>query len=478
MTVSALSQNETWVADNAVPNGASKAAEKSFDQFMTEVEKRGEKPEATRDTKKNEVKEKEVREKETKAGPEPEEIREDKPEPERKTDETGEKTKETAEPEKAESTETKPAVTPETEAKIVSQVAELLGVPVEMVMQWLATLNLQPVDLVEPQAVVQLLQQAFDAPTPAALLTKPEFKEAFEAIKVLVEDIVKPAEPVDFATKLPELNGLRVETDKETGEAVVTNQQTATTATETVKVVTEEQPSLFTEDEVELALPDAEPAADTAKPAQQQPSSQTAQPVSEKAGLQNENPQSEAQLTQQNDIFSPPPVQAESAANANARPAEAAPTAMSASNPVDAVDVMSQIMSRVRTQSGDHFAEIRITLRPENLGDVTLRVVTQNGIVSAQFVAENQRIKEVLESNFNQLRDALQEQGVNVAELYVSVNQNDNDDRMNQFLRAQQNANARRQRIVDRVQAAEDFAEEAGVTAQPDMLAGRMDVIA
>jgi flagellar hook-length control protein FliK len=120
---------------------------------------------------------------------------------------------------------------------------------------------------------------------------------------------------------------------------------------------------------------------------------------------------------------------------------------------------MNQVMTHMRANAGEQFAELKITLRPESLGDVTLRVVTQNGIVSAQFVAESQRVKEVLESNFNQLRDVLQQQGIRVSELSVSVGQDESEAQRNQLARAQQIGQRRLQRILSR-SAVEEAPEE------------------
>jgi len=95
--------------------------------------------------------------------------------------------------------------------------------------------------------------------------------------------------------------------------------------------------------------------------------------------------------------------------------------------PVDPQNIMEQIVNNMHFEVRGAVSEIRIQLRPEHLGDVTLRVSTQNGIVVAQFVAENQRVKEIIEAGFNQLRDALEEQGINISEIEVSVGQGENE---------------------------------------------------
>ena len=95
--------------------------------------------------------------------------------------------------------------------------------------------------------------------------------------------------------------------------------------------------------------------------------------------------------------------------------------------PVDPQNIMDQIVNNMRFEVRGALSEIRIQLRPEHLGDVNLRISTQNGIVVAQFVAESQRVKEIIEAGFNQLRDALEEQGINISEIEVSVGQGDNE---------------------------------------------------
>ena len=95
--------------------------------------------------------------------------------------------------------------------------------------------------------------------------------------------------------------------------------------------------------------------------------------------------------------------------------------------PINPQNVMEQITQNMRFEMRGNIAEVRIHLKPEHLGEVKLRIAMQNGIVVAQFVAESQRVKEIIESNFSQLRDSLEEQGINVSEIEVSVSQGEAD---------------------------------------------------
>ncbi len=91
---------------------------------------------------------------------------------------------------------------------------------------------------------------------------------------------------------------------------------------------------------------------------------------------------------------------------------------------VDTDNILKQIAEAMKVElKGGLENEVRITLRPAHLGDVTLKIITENGIITAQFEAESQRVKEIIEANFNQLKNALEEQGVEVSSLEVNVSQ-------------------------------------------------------
>jgi len=93
---------------------------------------------------------------------------------------------------------------------------------------------------------------------------------------------------------------------------------------------------------------------------------------------------------------------------------------------VDVYQIIRQIKDGIQAETlGGGVSELKLTLKPESLGEVSLRLLSDNGIVTARFTAENQRVKEIMESNFNSLRDNLNGQGINVSQLSVSVGQQD-----------------------------------------------------
>lgn len=67
-------------------------------------------------------------------------------------------------------------------------------------------------------------------------------------------------------------------------------------------------------------------------------------------------------------------------------------------------------------------SEAKITLYPERLGQVDVKLTMQNGQLIAQFSTEHAVTKDLLEQQMSQLRSSLQTQGVQVEKLVVTQN--------------------------------------------------------
>ncbi|MGN0481857.1 MAG: flagellar hook-length control protein FliK [Lachnospiraceae bacterium] len=88
---------------------------------------------------------------------------------------------------------------------------------------------------------------------------------------------------------------------------------------------------------------------------------------------------------------------------------------------VDGADVVRQIIDAVKVTSGNDFSSLEIALNPEHLGKVNLTVVAKNGSVTAQLVAENETVKRAIESQLTVLKNNLEQQGIKVDAVEVTV---------------------------------------------------------
>jgi flagellar hook-length control protein FliK len=84
-------------------------------------------------------------------------------------------------------------------------------------------------------------------------------------------------------------------------------------------------------------------------------------------------------------------------------------------------DLVYQLAEKIQVQIRDGKGEIRIQLKPENLGSLEIRATsTANGVV-ARIAAESSSVKSYLENNLHILQQTLQDQGLKVDRLQIIV---------------------------------------------------------
>jgi len=83
--------------------------------------------------------------------------------------------------------------------------------------------------------------------------------------------------------------------------------------------------------------------------------------------------------------------------------------------------VIDQIINRISVRSNSSQSEVKIKLDPPSLGRVRMNIITSGDGVRTVIVAENQAVKQVIESNLSQLRDSMASQGLKIDSFSVLV---------------------------------------------------------
>ena len=99
-------------------------------------------------------------------------------------------------------------------------------------------------------------------------------------------------------------------------------------------------------------------------------------------------------------------------------------------------EVLKQIIDKGKAIISDEKSEIRIKLKPEILGELVLKIELEKGVVVAKVLVDNYRVKELLETNIYQLKEGLEEQGVEIKTFEVQVGSNsdfEKENRQNTF---------------------------------------------
>lgn len=84
-------------------------------------------------------------------------------------------------------------------------------------------------------------------------------------------------------------------------------------------------------------------------------------------------------------------------------------------------EILKQLVEYIKVNVDSTVTEMEIQLQPASLGTVNVQVVLQDGQLTAQFKAETEMAKTAIESQMVQLRDTLQEQGLKIQAIEVTV---------------------------------------------------------
>lgn len=86
--------------------------------------------------------------------------------------------------------------------------------------------------------------------------------------------------------------------------------------------------------------------------------------------------------------------------------------------------ILEQIYDRIKVISKDDFSELRLNLKPDELGEVAIKLVMDKGNMAARITVDNSYVKDLIESNIPKIRENLKNQNVEVSSFNVSVGGN------------------------------------------------------
>ena len=124
------------------------------------------------------------------------------------------------------------------------------------------------------------------------------------------------------------------------------------------------------------------------------------------------------------------------------------------SSQIDTIDIINQIQDHIRTEYKEDMTQLQMQLNPENLGTVNLTIAAKEGNVSAQLMAQNEAVQAALESQIAILRESLEQQGVKVEAIEVTVASHEfeqNLEQGNDFNNQQEEENERLRKATRRI---------------------------
>lgn len=330
--------------------------------------------------------------------------------------------------------------------KNLNQLSEILGISTDKIMEILSSLSLSVSMLQEPENLIKFLQSSFNVENPIQLLSMDNIKDVMKNITDIAKsinytDVISIDEnTADKLNNILEENNLKDVTllgakdnsikqkisnllEELNGSIKESSENTSVINNVNVKVNLSEDSSKLSKNTEELV--NIEEIRDIKVSNQEtgyyQANQQNNKNSNENLLLGEKVLESVVKPSDNQEIFSISEV------NNNTKVFNASLPKTQVLKNINTSDVIAQIMEKLKVSVKPDLSEVKILLRPEQLGEVSLKIATQHGIVTAQFIAESQKVKEIIESNFNQLRDMLSEQGVDVGALEVNVSNSDEE---------------------------------------------------
>ncbi len=91
-----------------------------------------------------------------------------------------------------------------------------------------------------------------------------------------------------------------------------------------------------------------------------------------------------------------------------------------AQNTADTQNIMNQIMDYMRVQVKADMTQMELQLNPASLGTVNINITSKAGVITAQFLTQNETVKAAIESQIVQLKNSFEEQGLKVEAVEVT----------------------------------------------------------
>lgn len=282
---------------------------------------------------------------------------------------------------------------------LVQQVADTFGMSMEELRQIMADMNMSTLDVLDPEMLSALLLKAGGAEGPMALLTNEELYADFQMLMNAQKEIVTElGDELAFANQFmgnAEVEEIMTETSEELVNIEVNVGETQQST---------EQKEQFEQFAVERGTQNGSEEMKTISRAED-----TAQ---DGKGQDKHSDNTDGQTgnlvldTMKADNLKPQVQQA---------------TSSQMAWDVDTQNIMRQIMDYMKINLKSDVSNLEMQLHPASLGTLQVQVASKGGVITANFITQNEAVKATLESQMVQLQESFAEQGVKVEAIEVTV---------------------------------------------------------
>ena len=326
--------------------------------------------------------------------------------------------------------------------EVQKEVKELLGVDDAQLEAAMKELGLTYQDLMDPVNLANLVMNLTGEEDQLGLLMNADFQELMQNVEVLSKNLLQelgmtPQEVAEVFAQL-EQNAAQI-----TEEVPQQMQEVTDTQADVLKVQQTDDVQITEQKSQVTGLTETNAAAtesvesdgnvqNVKEPVSQEVRVENDQTASQQEGQQEEAPENsmttedDASLLQQNDtteksIFTEhtfqQTVQTIRTDNITAAPTTAVPQKVV----VNTLAVIRQVSEFTRVMYQGDTTSMEMQLNPENLGKIYVQVTAKEGVVTAHLAVQNEIVKEALENQTIQLRENMNQQGIKVEAVEVTI---------------------------------------------------------
>lgn len=326
--------------------------------------------------------------------------------------------------------------------EVQQEVKELLGVDDAQLEAAMKELGLIYQDLTDPVNLANLVMNLTGEEDQLGLLMNADFQELMQNVEVLSKNLLQelgmtPQEAAEVFAQL-EQNAAQI-----TEEVPQQMQEVTDTQADVLKVQQTDDVQITEQKSQVTGLTETNAAAtesvesdgnvqNVEEPVSQEVRVENDQTASQQEGQQEEAPENsmttedDASLLQQNDtteksIFTEHTFQ-QTVQTIRTDNITAAPTTAVPQNVVfNTLDVIRQVSEFTRVMYQGDTTSMEMQLNPENLGKIYVQVTAKEGVVTAHLAVQNEIVKEALENQTIQLRENMNQQGIKVEAVEVTI---------------------------------------------------------
>lgn len=304
--------------------------------------------------------------------------------------------------------------------EMAAMLAAQMGLPPEVVAQAMEELGMTEVSLLDPKNVKELMVHLTEGADHMSVLTDENFYEAVTKALGTLQEITENLSEETGMT-LEEINEAIQALKKQTVEAKPEEMQPIVEETSFVQeesATAAKQPERENTETPVMLSGEAETEETQAVKTQTGQESKADTEAAEKdmpkkahEAKEDEHPLMESNYSSVQTRYT--------AANIEARVAEAE----NVFSTVTTREIMDQIVDYMKVSMKPEMTSLEMRLTPENLGTLHIQISNKEGAVTAQFIAQNESVRAALESRVMELRENLEQQGVKVEAVEVTIAQ-------------------------------------------------------